>query len=99
MKLNKNFGVKEKRYEEWTDEEDYICSLMGWLVANAGDDITGKYLNHRNRRHFKFSLERMDDFLDKSGWWKYGKNKYWDVLHRDNENNWDKIEKEKNETQ
>ena len=60
------------------DEEDYMCSLMGWIVANAGDDITTKYLDHRNRRSFKFSLERIDEYLDKSGWWKYGKNKYWD---------------------
>jgi hypothetical protein len=92
IKNNKFFKIKEKRGNEWTDEEDYVCSLMGWIVANAGDDITNKYLNHRNRRSFKFSLERIDEYLDKSGWWKYGKNKYWSPLHHDNEDNWQKLE-------
>jgi len=91
-KNNKFFEIKEKKGNEWTDEEDYMCSLMGWIVANAGDDITTKYLDHRNRRSFKFSLERIDEYLDKSGWWKYGKNKYWDPLYHDNEDNWKKLE-------
>ena len=89
--------IKQKKHGEWTDEEDYVCSLMGWLVANAGDDLTKKYLDHRNRRSFKYSLNKMDEYLDKSGWWKYGKNKYWTPLHHENENNWQKLEEENNE--
>ncbi len=89
--------IKRKKHDEWTDEEDYICSLMGWLVSNAGDDITKKYLDHRNRRSFKYSLNKIDEYLDKSGWWEYGKNKYWYHLFHKNEENWQKIEKENNE--
>ena len=87
--------IKQKKYGEWTDEENYVCSLMGWLVANAGDDLTEKYLDHRNRRSFKYSLDKIDKYLDKSGWWKYGNNKYWTPLHHENEDNWQKLEKGK----
>ena len=33
-----------KKKKNFTDEEDYVYSLMGWLVANADDDLTNKYL-------------------------------------------------------
>ena len=32
--------------KNFTDEEDYVYSLMAWLVANVDDDLTKKYLNH-----------------------------------------------------
>ena len=62
--------MKIEKKKEFTDEEDYVYCLMGWLVANADDDLTQKYLNHRNRRSFKFSLEKMSDHLEKTGWYK-----------------------------
>ena len=85
--------IKQKKHTEWTDEEDYVCSLMGWLVANADECLTKKYLDHRNRRSFKYSLDKIDKYLDKSGWWKYGKNKYWDPLYHENDDNFRKLEK------
>jgi|TARA_R100001460_G_scaffold2378_1_gene7757 hypothetical protein len=60
-----------KRKKSFTDEEDYVYSLMGWLVANADDDLTKKYLNHRNRRFFKHSLEKIRDHLEVTGWYEY----------------------------
>ena len=87
---------KRKQSDQWSDEEEYVCSLMGWIVANAGDDLTEKYLEHRNRRSFKFSLEKIEEYLDKSGWWEHGNNKYWTPLYKENEANWKKIENEKN---
>ena len=65
-----------KKKKEYTDEEDYVYCLMGWLVANADDDLTQKYLNHRNRRSFKFSLEKISDHLEKTGWYNYTGSKY-----------------------
>ena len=56
----KNKLDKLKKKETFTDEEDYVYSLMGWLVANADDDLTKKYLDHRNRRFFKHSLEKLE---------------------------------------
>ena len=97
QRKEKMIEIKQKKYGEWTDEENYVCSLMGWLVANAGDDLTEKYLDHRNRRSFKYSLDKIDKYLDKSGWWKYGNNKYWTPLHHENEDNWQKLEKAKND--
>ena len=85
---------KRKHGDEWTDEEEYACSLMGWIVANASDDLTKKYLEHRNRRSFKFSLEKIEEYLDKSGWWEHGNNKYWTPLHNENQTHWDKLENE-----
>ena len=67
--------IIEKK-KEFTDEEDYVYCLMGWLVANADDDLTQKYLNHRNRRSFKFSLEKISDHLEKTGWYNYTGSKY-----------------------
>ena len=87
---------KRTRGDQWSDEEEYVCSLMGWIVANAGDDLTNKYLEHRNRRSFKFSLEKIEEYLDKSGWWEHGNNKYWTPLYKENEANWKKLENEKN---
>ena len=66
--------IKQKKYGEWTDEENYVCSLMGWLIANAGDDLTEKYLDHRNRRSFKYSLDKIDKYLD--NWQKLEKGKH-----------------------
>jgi len=60
-----------KKKETFTDEEDYVYSLMGWLVANADDDLTKKYLDHRNRRFFKHSLEKIRDHLEVTGWYEY----------------------------
>lgn len=57
--------------ETFTDEEDYVYSLMGWLVANADDDLTKKYLDHKNRRFFKHSLTKIRDHLEVTGWYKY----------------------------
>ena len=86
---------KRTQGDQWSDEEEYVCSLMGWIVANAGDDLTKKYLDHRNRRSFKFSLEKIEEYLDKNGWWEYGNNKYWTPLYKENEANWNKLENEK----
>jgi len=60
-----------KKKKIFTDEEDYVYSLMGWLVANADDDLTEKYLNHKNRRFFKHSLEKIRDHLKVTGWYEH----------------------------
>ena len=60
-----------KKKETFTDEEDYVYSLRGWLVANADDDLTKKSLDHRNRRFFKHSLEKIRDHLEVTGWYEY----------------------------
>ena len=60
-----------KKKKNFTDEEDYVYSLMGWLVANADDDLTNKYLDHKNRRFFKHSLEKIRDHLEVTGWYEY----------------------------
>ena len=62
---------KKLKKKEYTDEEDYVYCLMGWLVANADDDLTKKYLDHRNRRCFKFSLDKIRDHLEKTGWYEF----------------------------
>ena len=64
-----------KKKKEYTDEEDYVYCLMGWLIASADDDLTQKYLDHRNRKCFKFSLEKIRDHLEKTGWY-YASSKY-----------------------
>ena len=61
--------IKKKKI--FSDEEDYIYSLMGWLVANADDDLTNGYLNHPNRRRFKHSLEKIRNHLEVTGWYEY----------------------------
>ena len=63
--------MKWNKKKNFTDEEDYVYSLMGWLVANADDDLTEKYLNHKNRRFFKHSLEKIRDHLEVTGWYEY----------------------------
>ena len=70
----KNKLDKLKKKETFTDEEDYVYSLMGWLVANADDDLTKKYLDHRNRRFFKHSLEKIRNHLEITGWYEHSGN-------------------------
>jgi hypothetical protein len=52
-------------------ELDKVCNLLAWLCCHADEDCPSEYRTH----HFTNALDDSVDYLEKSGWYEFNKNR------------------------
>ena len=60
--------MKEKIF---TEKEDKICKLLGWLACHADEDCPADF----RTKHFENALNEACEFLEKSGWYNFNQNR------------------------
>ena len=53
----------------FTEKEDKLCSLLGWLACHVDEDVEFK------SKHVKQSLDNACDYLEEIGWYDFNSNR------------------------
>ena len=60
-----------KNEQSSAEELDKVCNLLAWLSVHADEDIPSEY----RTKHFRNALDDAVNYLEKSGWYEFNKNK------------------------
>ena len=68
---NRMVDAYYKDEQSSAEELDKVCGLLAWLSVHADEDMPSEY----RTKHFRNALDDAVDYLEKSGWYEFNKNK------------------------